>query len=201
MSTTHHEAKLACESRATLGSRNARALRREGRLPASLQFEGTGGALHHFSIEEAAFQAAHRHEAHLFDLDLEGGVQSAVIREIQYDAFGSTILHVDFKGVIRGQLTDVRVPLSVLGTAAGTLNQAKDAIEVSCLPKDIPDTIEVNVDGMAAGTQLHASQLTLPEGVTLSAEEAKEDEVVINIVEQKAAAEPEAEGEEGGDEA
>ncbi|MDA0948885.1 MAG: 50S ribosomal protein L25, partial [Planctomycetota bacterium] len=157
MSKSHHEAKFATEARETLGSRSARALRAAGRIPASLQFEGRDGALCHFSIDEAEFAAARRSEASLFDLEIGGEVKSAVIREIQYDSMGSNVNHVDFKGVIRGQRSDVRVSISVTGTAQGTLNQSMDSVEVNCLPKDIPDAIEVQVGSLEPGTQLHAS--------------------------------------------
>ena len=123
-------------------------------------------------------------------------MKSAVIREIQFDSMGSVVNHVDFKGVVRGQRSDVRVSISVTGTAQGTLNQSMDSVEVNCLPKDIPDAIEVQVGSLEPGTQLHASDLTLPEGVTLSEAEAARNEAVLTIVEAKAAAPEPAEGEE-----
>lgn len=187
MSSTHHEANLAIEMRETLGSRSARSLRNAGRLPVSLQFFGDSDEpLRHFSINTAEFLAAHRHEAHLFDFEFSEGLRSAVIREIQWDLMGSHIQHVEFKGVVRGQRSDVRVPLSLIGGAVGTVNQVHDMIVVNCLPKDIPDMIEVNLEILPIGTQLHASDLTLPEGITLSEGEVKRDEVLLVIVEEKA---------------
>ena len=199
MSKSHHEAKLATEARESLGSRSARALRAAGRIPASLQFEGRDGALCHFSIEEAAFAAARRQEASLFDLDIAGDVKSAVIREIQYDSMGSVVNHVDFKGVVRGQRSDVRISITVMGTPQGTLNQAMDSVEVNCLPKDIPDGVEVNVGVLEPGTQLHAADLALPEAVTLSESEAARNDTVLTVVEAKAAAAEPAEGEGEGE--
>jgi large subunit ribosomal protein L25 len=187
MASTHHEAKLEIELREKLGSRPARALRNRGRLPASLQFFGDSEEpLRHFSVESVAFYAAHRHEAHLFDFEFAEGVRSGVIREIQWDLMGSDIQHVEFKGVVRGQRSDVRVPLSLIGGAVGTVNQVRDMIVVNCLPKNIPDMIEVNLEVLLLGAQLRPSQLDLPEGITLSEEEAKKDDVLLVIVEEKA---------------
>ncbi|HIG85473.1 MAG TPA: 50S ribosomal protein L25 [Planctomycetes bacterium] len=187
MASTHHEAKLDIELREKLGSRPARALRNRGRLPASLQFFGDSEEpLRHFSVEAAAFRAAHRHEAHLFDFEFSEGLRSGVIREIQWDLMGSDIQHIEFKGVVRGQRSDVRVPLSLVGGAVGTVNQVRDMIVVNCLPKNIPDMIEVNLETLALGAQLRPSALDLPEGITLSEDEAKKDDILLVIVEEKA---------------
>ena len=187
MSSTHHEAKLEVELREKLGSRTARGLRAAGRLPVTLQFFGhSEEPLRHFSVDAAAFRAAHRHEAHLFDFDFPEGTRSAVIREIQYDLMGSNIQHVEFKGVVRGERSDVRVPLSLIGDAVGTVNQVHSMMMVNCLPKNIPDMIEINLGDLPLGTQFYATDLTLPEGITLSEDEAKKNDVILSIVEEKA---------------
>jgi len=194
MASTHHEAKLDIEMREKLGSRPARALRNRGRLPASLQFFGSSEEpLRHFSVDAAAFHAAHRHEAHLFDFEFSEGMRSAVIREIQWDLMGSDIQHIEFKGVVRGQRSDVRVPLSLIGGAVGTVNQIRDMVVVNCLPKNIPDVIEVDLETLALGAQLRPSELDLPKGIDLSEAEAKKDEILLVIVEEKAMIEEVAE--------
>lgn len=194
MASTHHEAKLDIELREKLGSRPARALRNRGRLPASLQFFGDSEEpLRHFSVDAVAFYAAHRHEAHLFDFEFAEGLRSGVIREIQWDLMGSDIQHIEFKGVVRGQRSDVRVPLSLIGGAVGTVNQIRDMIVVNCLPKNIPDMIEVDLEALALGAQLRPSGLDLPEGIELSEAEAKKDDILLVIVEEKAMIEEVAE--------
>ena len=160
------DAKIDCAIRESLGSRASRRLRAMGRAIASLQADSDHPHVDlHF--DEAEFHAARRAHAHLFDLTFDGKTESAIVRELQWDALGDTLLHVEFKRVIRGQKTESSVPLAFTGTPAGILNHDLDTVTISCIPSLIPDAIKVSVDGLEPGTHVKASDVQMPEGIDL----------------------------------
>ncbi len=155
--------------RAKVGTRSAKKLRAEGQLPANIQGEGKDHV--DFSIDLRDFLATRRHHTHLYDIDIEGELEAALVRELQYDAFGDNIIHVEFKRVIRGQKTDAEVPIEFLGhPTSGQLNHLMTTIHISCLPSQIPDSIEVKIEGLGEGDSIHASDIELPEGMDLNTE-------------------------------
>ena len=130
-------ATLKAAARHKVGSRFARILRRQGRIPASIQGEHKDSV--HVSIDETEFLAARRHHEHLFDLEIEGGAnETAVVNELHWDPFGDSILHVEFRRVVRGQKTEVEVELEFIGhPKGGVLNHVMTHITVKELPSEI----------------------------------------------------------------
>jgi large subunit ribosomal protein L25 len=160
-------ASLSCNRRTKVGSRDARKLRSEGRIPASLQAEGDHPHvnLHLGAVE---FLTTRRGHVHLYDLDIDGEVEAAVVRELQWDALGDHIVHVEFKRVQRGVQTESEVELAFYGQVAeGVLIHNVTHVTISSIPSLIPDSIEVKVEGMVSGTHIKAGDLELPEGITL----------------------------------
>ena len=157
---------LKAAKREKVGTRNAKKLRAEGRIPANIQGEGKDHI--DFSIAMDEFLATRRHHVHLYDIDIEGNLESALVRELQYDAFGDNIIHVEFKRVVRGQKTDAEVPVEFVGhPKSGVINHVLTTIHISCLPSQIPDGVEVRVDELGEGDSIHASDIELPEGMDL----------------------------------
>lgn len=157
---------LKAAKRAKVGTRSAKKLRAEGQVPANIQGEGKDHI--DFSIDMRAFLASRRHHTHLYDIDIEGNLEAALVRELQYDAFGDNIIHVEFKRVIRGQKTDAEVPLEFTGhPKSGQLNHLMNTIHISCLPSQIPDSIEVKIGELGEGDSIHGSDIVLPEGMDL----------------------------------
>ncbi|HPF14591.1 MAG: 50S ribosomal protein L25 [Planctomycetes bacterium] len=180
-------AKLKAELRTKLGSRDARRLRNEGRLPCSLQADANHEHVN-FHLDLMDFLTTRRAHAHLYDLEIGGKVQAALVRELQYDALGAEINHVEFKAVTRGVKTQAEVELSFVGMVAeGVLTHNVTHISVTCLPSEIPDEIEVRVDGMVAGAHIKASDLVLPAGVAL-AEDADLEIAVVSALKAEVAA-------------
>jgi large subunit ribosomal protein L25 len=168
---------LKAQKRAKLGSATARALRAEGQVPSNLQ--GDGDHID-FSIDAREFLATRRHHTHLYDLDIDGNVESAVVRELQWDTFGDNIIHVEFKRVVRGVETESEVALSWVGQPkGGILNHLIEHIAVRCIPSLIPDSIEVRVDGLEEGQHLKASDIVMPEGLTLAVDPSTEIATVM----------------------
>lgn len=188
-------ATLKGEVRKKLGSRDARKLRLQGKLPASIQGEGKDDRA--IALDEDEFLAARRHHQHLFDIELGGDdVETALVRELQWSTLGQRIVHVEFRRVVRGQKTEVEVELSFVGHPKdGVLNHLMTHVTVMALPSEIPDQIEVRVDGLEIGHPLVARDLELPEGVELAVDP---DAQVASVATVRAEPEPtEGEGEEG----
>jgi large subunit ribosomal protein L25 len=170
---------LKASLRAKVGSRDARKLRREGRIPASLQSDGGTEANVNVHIDEVAFLASRRHHVHLYDIDVDGNLQAALVRELQWDAMGDQIQHVEFKRVVRGVETEAEVELEVFGhPQSGILNQLVAHITIRTIPSKIPDSIVVKVGELNIGDHVKAGTLTLPEGVSLAVPEDLEVFVV-----------------------
>jgi large subunit ribosomal protein L25 len=152
--------------RSRLGSRAARELRAQGKLPATIQ--GGQGSHLDISVDEREFMNARRHHVHLFDLEVDGRVESATIRELKWRTFGDGIEHIEFRRVRRDVKTEVTVPLDFVGhPKEGVLNHLRSELQIRCLPALIPDSIEVKVDRMEMGKALLARDIALPEGFEL----------------------------------
>lgn len=183
---------LKAEARTKLGSRACRALRANGMIPANLQ-PADGKEHVDLAINEHEFLAARRNHVHLYDIEIGGQSESAVIRELEWDTFGDNIIHVEFKRVQRGVETETEVELAFVGMPKGVVNHTMQHIAIFSLPSMIPDAIEVNVEGMEEGTHIYAKDLKLPEGVRLGVDPDAEVAVIAGVREEV----EEEEGEEG----
>jgi large subunit ribosomal protein L25 len=188
---------LKSEPRTKKGTRHARALRQQGRIPACLLSDGTVAAVE-FSIDTHAFMTARRHHVHLFEIEIAGGIETALVRDLQWDTFGESLLHVDFKRVRADVETEAEVELEFVGhPKTGALNHLVTHVTVRCMPALIPDGIEVPVSHLEQGGLIIARDLKLPEGVHLAIppETPIANSVLVKIeVEPTVAAAPTAEG-------
>jgi len=189
---------LKCGLRDKVGSRDARKLRSQGRIPASIQAEGKNA---HINIHLAAdeFHSSRRHHVHLYDLDVDGDVHTAVVRELQWDVMGDHLNHIEFRPVQRGVAIESQVTLLFNGQVKdAVLSQNVTEITISCIPSLIPDNLTVEVDGLEAGIHLHASDVILPEGLSLAVDPEFEIAVVGHLkVEVEEEVEVDSDGVEG----
>jgi len=155
--------------RESLGSRNSRRLRLGGQIPAVLY--GHGQESVSLTVPESDVQAALRHGAKL--VDVTGAVSdSALIQQIQWDALGSDILHLDLLRVSKDEAVSVTVQVHLRGEAPGTkeggvLEHLRHEIELECRADSIPEHLEVTVNALHVGESVTVGQLDLPAGVTL----------------------------------
>jgi large subunit ribosomal protein L25 len=171
-------ANLSVTARANSGKGVARSLRRDGRVPAVIY--GHGREPKSLSINTRDLEKLLEHisaENTVIDLDLDGTSSRTLIREIQRHPFKRQILHVDFQELVAGEKVIVRVPVVLIGVPdgvrmdGGILDQTMRELEVEVDPANIPNHIEVDVTKMVIGSSLHVSDITLPEGVEVVAEE------------------------------
>lgn len=190
---------LVATSRNESGSQAARKLRRKGLVPAVLY--GHKEATVHLSLNLDEFTKALRHGARVVDLKTEGGKdEKALIRDLQWDHLGKSLLHIDFTRVSLDERIHVTVRLELRGIApgvnsGGVLDQPLHELEIECLAISIPETIRVNIAELQLGGIIHVKDLTLPEGVTVKADP---DAIVVHVTTPVDEAEPGAIPESGG---
>lgn len=199
------ETALQAQKREGTGKGAGRKLRAAGRIPAVMYGRGESNVT--LSLEPRALEkvlaGSHAGMNTLIDLTVEGGAKTVVlVRELQRDPVKGTLIHADLFQVDLTQTIEVSVPLHIVGTAKGValdggiLDFALREIEIECLPRSIPDQIDVDVSALEIGESLHVRDLTLPQGVTLKSDP---DLSVVSIVapsaEEVSAAATPAEGE------
>lgn len=162
--------KIVAEIRNEFGKGAARRLRRDHKIPAVLYGHGTDPV--HLTLPGHQTMLAVKGANALLTLDVEGKEHLALAKDVQRDPIKPVIEHLDLVIVRRGEKVTVDVPVVVVGEAAAetVVNLENTSLQVEAEATHIPESIEVNVDGMTAGTQVHASAVTLPKGTTLVAD-------------------------------
>jgi large subunit ribosomal protein L25 len=166
------EVKITAESRNEFGKGAARRSRREGRVPAVLYGHGT--ETRHLSLPGHDLMLALKTPNVLLRLEgLKNGSEIALPKAVQRDPVRNIIEHVDLILVRSGEKVTVEVPVRVTGEIApgdGMLNQQLVQIPLEADATNIPQGIDVDVEGMDVGQAIHASDLKLPPGVSLQVE-------------------------------
>jgi len=169
---------IKAKVRAEIGGRRPRRIRASGRVPAILYGAGTSQALELNGREIAEALHGASSESVLIDLTLEseGGATTkkmALIREVQHDPLRDTIEHVDFHQIEENKKLRVEVPVHEVGepvgvrTGGGILDHNLRTLRVECLPKDLPERIDVDVSALEVGQAVHVGEVKLPAGVTV----------------------------------
>jgi len=171
MATIH---EIPAESRKDQGKGASRRLRHAGKVPAIVY--GSGEAPASIQLEHNTALLASQNEwfySAILDLKLDGKAQKVLLRDMQRHPFKMQLLHLDFQRVDENKAIRIRVPLHFLnqekspaGKMSGILiSHALTDIEISCLPKDLPEYIEVDLGELKVGDIVHISDLKLPTGV------------------------------------
>ncbi|PWK91449.1 large subunit ribosomal protein L25 [Lentzea atacamensis] len=163
------EVRLAAEQRTEFGKGAARRTRRAGKIPAVLY--GHGSDPKHLALPALEFARVVREHGQnaVLTLALDGENELALTKTVTTHPIKNYIEHVDLLLVQHGEKVTVEVPLVISGEpASGTLvTQDLTTIQIEAEALHIPDQIELSIAGVAAGTQIHASDLNLPSGAVL----------------------------------
>ena len=195
-------ATLKAEDRKRTGSGLLKQMRKEGWVPSVVY--GGGEENLNVKINAKTFRellAASASDSFLVNLELDSGKsQLAFVQDIQHDALSSAIMHADFLAVSETTEITAHLPVILKGEpkgvkSGGILEQQLHGIDVTCLPKDLPETLQTDVSGMEIGDVFQVKDLQLPEGVRAAIAE----DVVISIVVMTRVAK--SEGVEGGEDA
>ncbi|HVS72373.1 MAG TPA: 50S ribosomal protein L25 [Phycisphaerae bacterium] len=162
---------VALETRTARGSRQARLLRGEGKLPGIVYGLGKEPLAVAMSASETV--AVIHGGSHTIDVAIDGKTEKLLIQDVQYDYLQTTVEHVDLLRIDPNKKVSVRVALDFRGTPKGAkeggiLETQTSELEIEVSPLNIPDHIRVNIEGLELHQILHAREIQLPEGATLA---------------------------------
>ena len=187
--------ELIARLRARSGTNLVRRLRKEGDVPAVLY----GGDKENLSIainHDVLFHSLEKEEFHsaIIVINTDGNKEEAILRDVQRHPHKTSILHADFQRVDADRILTMTMPIHFIGEEdcegvkidGGMISHLINDIEISCLPKDLPEQIELDVSGMRLNDSLHLSDISLPEGVNITAlmydEEQEHDLAVVSVL-------------------
>src|SRR6202046_4301839 len=181
--------ELIAEFRETQGKGASRRLRHEGKVPAILYGGHTAARNLTLSHQKLMIMLENeRFYSTILSLKVGDQTQAAILKDVQRHPYKNAIVHIDFQRVEENEKIRIRVPLHFTGAAispgvksqGGIVSHMRNEAEVSCLPTDLPEFIEVDISALALNESIHLSQLKVPDGVVL-VELAKEDAAVVAI--------------------
>jgi len=203
---------LTAHSRKAFGSADSRRQRRNGKIPAVIYGHGEPQGLlieaHEFNTKFMKVS-----ESTIINLKVDGDSHDVLIRDYQEDTISGAITHVDFYEIERGKTLRTNVGLQLTGAAVGIreggiLESFVHELEVECLPKDLPEGIDLDIANLELGHSLHVRDIEAPAGVNIL---NSQDQVVCTVAHKKIEVEEVAEeleeeegaveGEEGEEEA
>jgi large subunit ribosomal protein L25 len=169
--------EFVAESRGKPGKTAARAVRRQGKVPAILYGGSSAPEMmvldHNEVVKHLAHEAVY---SHVLDVVIQGKAQKAVLKAVQRHPAKPRVLHMDFFRVSAGEKIKMHVPLhftneniSVGVKQGGVVMHNLVDIEIACLPADLPEFIEVDLASLNVGESLHVSELSVPDGIELVA--------------------------------
>ncbi|MCA1804515.1 MAG: 50S ribosomal protein L25/general stress protein Ctc [Xanthomonadaceae bacterium] len=200
--------QLNAEKREDMGKGASRRLRRAGRVPAIVY--GLDQAPEAISMTQNQVLKHLENEAfysQIITVNLDGKSTQAVLRDLQRHPFKSYIVHMDLQRVDMNQAVHVHVPLHFINEeicvgvkAGGMVSHEVIEVEISCLPKDLPEFIEVDIGKLDVGDSLHLSDLQLPAGTSLLELARGEDhDLAVVSIHAKKVSDEEVEGEAEGE--
>ena len=203
-----NEFEVVAEQRSALGTNASRRLRRTGMVPAILY--GGGRDSVPLTIEENRIRKQIENEAfasHVLTVKVGEEEVQAVLKSVHRDPATERVLHMDFQRISATSEIHMHVPLhfvneeSCVGKkAGGIVTHLLVEVEVGCLPKNLPEYLEVDMAALDVGDSVHLSELALPEGVHIMAlaHNPDNDQPVVSVQHpQKLEVEEEEVGEEG----
>lgn len=202
--------ELNAQKRTRTGTAENRRLRKSGRVPAIIYGGSDEPAMVSFDHDELSHHLDNEaFYSHIIKINTQAGKpEEAVLRDLQRHPARPFIEHVDFLRVVAGETLRMSVPLHFTGeedcpgvkTEDGIIQRTMNEVEIECLPRDLPEYIEVDVSALHVNDSIHLSELTFPEGVEvvelMGAEEGDEESPVVSVQLPRAAAEETGEDEE-----
>ena len=172
-----NEFDVAAEKRTDVGKGASRRLRRTGKIP-GIVYGGDDSAMmitlphnemvHH--LEHEAFYS------HILNLTIDGKKQKVVLKDLQRHVYKPEVLHVDFQRVSDKEKLTMNVPIHFKNEekcagvkAGGVISHVMSELEIQCLPKDLPEFIEIDMLEVELGSSIHLGEIALPEGVEIYA--------------------------------
>lgn len=170
--------ELTAEKREDVGKGASRRLRRAGKVPGIIY--GTDKDATMITLDQNDIMHHLDHEAfysHILELNVGNEKESVVLKDLQRHPFKRLLMHIDFLRVKADEKITMRVPLHFINEDkcigikrdGGAINHLMSDLEIQCLPKDLPEYIEVDMLNIGIGETVHVKELTMPEGVEVYA--------------------------------
>jgi large subunit ribosomal protein L25 len=181
--------KVVAFERSVQGTGASRRLRNSGKTPGII-YGGKDAATVIELDHNALFHALRKEAFHssILDLEISGKAQKVLLRDYQMHPFKPLVLHIDFQRVSATEKVHMRIPLHFINAEVSAAVKLQGALishistelEVSCLPADLPEFIEVDLSKIEVGHGIHAKDITLPKGVSLVLHIEQENPVLAN---------------------
>ena len=190
--------KLTAQPRIATGRSAVKKIKQQGLVPAVVYGGKDQPVSLSINAREISTLLSHATSEHfLVDLEIADGGQKtsrlALVQEVQHDPIRGDVLHVDFHAVNANETIHAEIPVEAVGEANGVKNYggileiALHALEVECLPKDLPELISIDVSALEVGDAIHVKDVKLPAGVTAHADG---DLTVVRVAAPKVEVEP-----------
>jgi large subunit ribosomal protein L25 len=177
------EVTLEAEIRNDVGKR-ARRLRREGKIPGVFYIHGEDNITIAVS-ERGLHKFLQSAETHIINLKLnDGRTKNCILRDVQFDPVTDRPLHVDFQGFRADEKVTLEIPVTIIGGTpkgvkeGGVLQHVMHKLRITCLPKDIPQHVEVNAEELAINHSIHVRDISVPNVTVLDSP----DNTVVAVI-------------------
>ena len=167
--------------RENVGKRDAKELRYEGKVPAVLY---GGEKQYHFAVSAADLKSlVYTPDVHFVDLDLDGQKFQAIVQEMQFHPLNDLIRHIDFLELNDKKEVTMNIPISLTGTspgvrAGGKLVQKLRKLRVKALPANMPQKIEVSLEGLEVGKSVRVEEIKLDNARVLN----NGDDTIVSVI-------------------
>ena len=199
------EFNLIAEMRDDQGKGASRRLRRQGKVPAVIYGAGRdprnlmfdhNKVLH--QLEDPSFYSS------ILNVKVGEKSRAAIVKDIQRHPSKKQIIHIDLQRIVEDEQIKMQIPIHYLGEedavgvkiGGGTVTKIMTELEISCLPKDLPEFLEVDISELELDQMLNVSDISLPEGVEISDIIKEQDQAIVSIQEIKEIIEEEIEDED-----
>ena len=199
------EFNLIAEMRDDQGKGASRRLRRQGKVPAIIYGAGREPRSLMFDhnkvlqqLEDPSFYSS------ILNIKVGDKSRAAVVKDIQRHPAKQRILHIDLQRIVEDEKIKMQIPIHYLGEeeavgvklGGGTLTKLMTELEISCLPKDLPEFLEVDISELELDQMLNVSDIKLPEGTEITELLIEQNPAIVSIQEIKEIIEEDIEGED-----
>lgn len=199
------EHKISATSRKDEGKGASRRLRHAGMIPAVVY--GGDAAPQSIQLEHEKTWLLSQNEwfySSIIDLEIDGKVQQAILRDMQRHPYKQIIMHLDFQRVDASKVLRTSVPLHFVNEDTSPAGKSAEVVvthelnelAIECLPKDLPEFIEVDLSALKSGDIVHLSDIKLPAGVSIPELKLGKEHDLAVVIAKLGRAESAAEGEE-----
>ena len=154
--------KLEISNRVNIGSKEAKKQRKQGLVPGVLYYSGEDAE--NISVDKSILLRAMNSGQRIFEILQKGEKQYTMFKQVQYHPVTDEVIHVDLMRVRRSEKMTISVPILLVGDSVGVkeggiLSQSLTQVEISCYPTDVPEQIELNIEGLELNSGLNVGDL------------------------------------------